>query len=99
VHDPGPRHDGHLANDLSEPVDEVTCQQFVELVTDFFEDALPPRALSQVEEHLVMCDWCVTYFEQMQETVSSLRRLKDLSSREPPDSLLAAMRAKKAAGE
>jgi predicted anti-sigma-YlaC factor YlaD len=77
--------------------DEVTCQQFVELVTDYFEDTLPPRKLSQVEEHLVMCDWCITYVEQMQSTVELLQTLKDRASREPPDSLLAAVRAKKAA--
>jgi predicted anti-sigma-YlaC factor YlaD len=77
--------------------DEVTCEQFVELVTDYFEGALPPRTLSHVEEHLVMCDWCVTYVEQLQTTVESLRTLKDRSSREPPDSLLAALRANREA--
>ena len=99
MHDPGSRNDGRLVNDLNVTADEVTCQQVVELVTDYFEGALAPRALSQVEEHLVMCDWCVAYVEQMQATVDSLRVLKDRSSREPPDSLLAALRAKKAAGE
>jgi predicted anti-sigma-YlaC factor YlaD len=88
-----------LASDFSVAADEVTCQQFVELVTDYFEGALPPRALSHVEEHLVLCDWCVTYVEQMQATVDSLRNLKDRSSRVPPDSLLEALRAMKAAGE
>jgi predicted anti-sigma-YlaC factor YlaD len=78
--------------------DEVTCQQFVELVTDYFEGALPPRTLTRVEEHLVMCDWCVTYVEQMQATVESLRMVDERSPREPPDSLLAAVRAKKAGG-
>ena len=96
MHNPGPRHDGHQVSDFT--ADEVTCQQFVELVTDYFEGALPPRMLSQVEEHLVLCDWCVAYVEQMQATAESLRKLKDRSSREPPDSLLAALRAKKAAG-
>jgi hypothetical protein len=76
VHDPGPRHDGHQASDRV-TADEVRCQQFVELVTDYFEGALPPRTLSQVEEHLVMCDWCSAYVEQMQTTVESLRQLKD----------------------
>jgi predicted anti-sigma-YlaC factor YlaD len=98
VHNPGPHHDGHLASDFSVIADEVTCQQFVELVTDYFEGALSPRTLSHVEEHLVMCDWCTTYVEQMQATVESLRTLIDRSPREPPDSLLAAVRAKKAAG-
>jgi anti-sigma factor RsiW len=76
--------------------DEVTCQQFVELITDYFEGALPPRTLGQVEEHLVLCDWCVTYAEQMQATVDSLGMLRDRLSRSPSGSLLAALRARKA---
>lgn len=79
--------------------DEITCRQFVELVTDYFEGALPPRTFSHVEEHLVMCDWCVTYTEQMRATIESLQGLKDSSSREPPDSLLAALRANKGSGQ
>ena len=98
MHNPGSPHDGHLANDLSVTADEVNSEQLVELVTDYFEGALPPRTLSHVEEHLVMCDWCTTYLEQMQATVDSLRTLNDRSPREPPASLLAAVRAKKAAG-
>jgi predicted anti-sigma-YlaC factor YlaD len=94
----GPRHSGHEASDFSVTAEEVTCQQFVELVTDYFEGALAPRTLSHVEEHLVMCDWCVTYAEQMQATVEALHSLNDQSSREPPDFLLAAVRVKAAAG-
>ena len=98
MHNPGLRHDGHRASDLRVTADEVTCEQFVELVTDYFEGALPPRTLSHVEEHLVMCDWCITYVEQMQATVQSLQTLKVRSSRRPPDLVLAALRANKAAG-
>ena len=58
------------------PVDEITCRQFIELITDYFEDALEPRTLDQVEEHLVMCDWCVTYLEQMRATIDALGRLR-----------------------
>jgi predicted anti-sigma-YlaC factor YlaD len=95
---PTPSHNGHSAGELDLPVDEVTCQQFVELVTEYFEGALEPRTLSRVEEHLVMCDWCVTYVEQMQATIGALRELKDEHSPEPPDSVLAAIRARKAGG-
>ena len=55
--------------------DEINCQQFVELVTDYFEDVLSARTRNQVEEHLVMCDWCLTYAEQMQATVTMLNEL------------------------
>ena len=94
MHSQGRRHGRHPAGDFSVAADEVTCQQFVELVTDYFEGALAPRMLSHVEEHLVMCDWCVAYVAQMQTTVDSLANLKDRSSREPPDLLLGALRSR-----
>ena len=90
-----PPHNGHQDREFSVNADEVTCQQFVEMVTDYFEGALEPHTLSQVEEHLVMCDWCVTYVEQMQATIASLRELSEPSVPEPTDSVLAALRAKR----
>ena len=90
---PHPPHNGHSAGEFDLSADEVTCQQFVELVTDYFEGALHGRTLSQVEEHLVMCDWCVTYVEQMQATIASLAELEQQHSPEPPDAVLAALRA------
>ena len=98
MHDSDPPHDGRSASEFDLPVDEVTCQQFVELVTEYFEGALEPRTLSQVEEHLAMCDWCGTYLEQMQATIASLRELGEGRSPEPPDSVLAILRARKAGG-
>ena len=98
MHNSGPPHNGHSASEFDLPVDEVTCQQFVELVTEYFEGALEPRTLSQVEEHLVMCDWCVTYVEQMQATIAALRELPRDSSQEPSDAVLAALQARKAGG-
>jgi predicted anti-sigma-YlaC factor YlaD len=98
VHTPDPRRDGHPAGGFEIADDEVTCQQFVELVTELFEGVLPPHRLGQVEEHLVMCDWCVTYLEQMQATVNLLHTLVDPSPPEPPAMMLVALRAKRAAG-
>jgi predicted anti-sigma-YlaC factor YlaD len=98
VHNSGPPHSGHSASDFDLPVDEVTCQQFVELVTEYFEGALQAPTVSQVEEHLVMCDWCVTYVEQMRATIASLRELREERPPEPPDSVLAALRARRAGG-
>lgn len=75
--------------------DEITCREFVELVTSYLEGALDDPTLNRVEEHLVMCDWCVTYVEQMQATIASLRELSEPSAPEPTDSVLAALRAKR----
>jgi predicted anti-sigma-YlaC factor YlaD len=79
--------------------DEVTCQQFVELITDYFEGALSDRTLSQVEEHLVMCDWCVTYTEQMRATIETLTELSDKRAPVPSASVLAALDANRSAGQ
>ena len=94
MHDSGRPHDGHLASGFSETVDEVTCQQFVELITDYFEGALGERTLSHVEEHLVLCDWCVAYTEQMKATIAALRELRGQASPDPPAGALAALRSR-----
>jgi len=66
----------------------VTCQQLVELVTDYFEGALGESTVSRVEEHLARCEGCVTYVDQMNATLAALRRLPS----EPlPDELRDAM--------
>jgi anti-sigma factor RsiW len=97
VHNSGRSHNGHPATD-SVTADEVTCQQFVELITDYFDGALLRPTLSRVEEHLVMCDWCVTYAEQMQSTIVAMRELRQPASPDPPAAALAALRSKKGDG-
>jgi len=61
-----------MAEMHGQEIDEVTCREFVELVTEYWEGALSEARLELVEEHLVMCDWCKTYLEQMEVTVESL---------------------------
>jgi predicted anti-sigma-YlaC factor YlaD len=55
-----------------EHIHEVTCREFVELVTDYMEGALPEDQVDLIEEHLVMCDWCKTYLDQMEATIAVL---------------------------
>ena len=99
MRDPGERRDGLEAGPFGTVSDEITCRQFVELVTDYFEGALPSRDLSHIEEHLVICDWCVTYAEQMKTTVESLRSLRsppgEQNAPEPPEAALAFMRQRR----
>ena len=99
MHRSGPTDDDDSTREFGVTADEVTCQQFVELLTDYLEGALPPHTLGHVEEHLVICDPCVTYLEQMQTTIVSLQDLKKETSPEPPDSVLMALRARKATGQ
>jgi anti-sigma factor RsiW len=48
---------------------ELTCQELVELVTDYLDGALPDDELERFEEHLLYCGPCVTHVEQMRETI------------------------------
>jgi anti-sigma factor RsiW len=48
---------------------ELACQQVVELVTAYLDDALDPADRERFEEHLVFCDGCQNYLEQIRTTV------------------------------
>ena len=47
----------------------LTCQELVELVSDYLEDALSPSERARFEQHLDYCQGCVAYVEQIRETV------------------------------
>ena len=51
---------------------EVLCIEFVELVTEYLEGALPEERADLMEEHLVMCDWCKTYLDQVEATIDAM---------------------------
>ena len=53
----------------------MTCQELVELVTDYLEGALPPERTRDVEEHLSDCVDCLRYLDQMQLTRRLLAQL------------------------
>jgi anti-sigma factor RsiW len=48
---------------------ELACQEVVELVTAYLDGALDPVDRERFEEHLVFCDGCQSYVEQMRTTI------------------------------
>ena len=52
----------------------MNCQQLVELVTEYFEESLPPRVRARFEEHLAVCPGCTTYVEQMRQAVEKVNQ-------------------------
>jgi anti-sigma factor (TIGR02949 family) len=48
---------------------ELTCQQLVELVTDYLDGALTSADRARFESHLSACSGCATNVEQLRETV------------------------------
>ena len=50
----------------------LTCQQMVELVTDYLEGNLGWRDRRRVRKHLAVCAACTRYVAQMRETLDLL---------------------------
>lgn len=71
----------------------LTCKELIELVTDYFEDALSNNDRSRFEEHVMSCPPCRAYLEQMQETIRLLGSVpEETVSPDAEQALLAAFR-------
>lgn len=56
---------------------EMTCKELVELVTAYFEDTLSVEERARFERHLGVCPGCVTYVEQMRQTIQLVGDLRE----------------------
>jgi anti-sigma factor RsiW len=54
----------------------LSCQQMVELVTEYLDGVMEPRRRARFEAHLAGCDGCTNYVEQFRTTVSVVGRLE-----------------------
>ena len=55
--------------------DEVmSCEAFVELVTEYLEEAVTTRERASFEQHMHFCEGCVTYLDQIRTTSRLVRR-------------------------
>ncbi len=54
----------------------LSCQELVELVTDYLEGALDEPTRRRFDEHLAGCDRCSAYLDQMRETIVMVGRLE-----------------------
>jgi hypothetical protein len=61
--------------DIIRHLGDYTCQQAVELVTDYLEQALPARDRRRFERHLRNCAACSRYVEQVRLTTDTLGRV------------------------
>ena len=78
---------------MAKSSDHITCQEVVELVTDYFEGTLPVDEAELFEQHMNFCEGCDWYVDQMRMTVATVGRIREEDV--PPDTrerLLAAFR-------
>ena len=74
-------------------VEQLSCQELVELVTDYLEGALSEAERGRFEEHLRPCEGCRVYVEQMRQTIEVVGRLSvDVLTPEAERDLLEAFR-------
>ena len=57
--------------------DELTCQELVELVTDYLEGAMSDAERERFEQHLAICTGCRNYLDQMRRTIDMVGKLTE----------------------
>jgi len=70
----------------------MTCQELVELITDYFDGALPESERAAFEAHVALCPGCATYLQQMRATIRTAHDARALEQRPEVASLLAEFR-------
>jgi len=56
--------------------DQIDCQELVELITDYLENALPRKQSRRLAKHLAGCANCTEYLDQMRTTIASTGQLR-----------------------
>ena len=71
----------------------ISCQEVVEVVTDYLEGKLSPEDVAILEAHLELCDGCRWYLDQMRITITAVGRIEEEEvPGELRDTVLAAFR-------
>ena len=54
----------------------LSCQELVELITEYLEDAMAQEERAAFEEHLAICPPCRGYLLEIRRTVEAAGRLR-----------------------
>jgi len=72
---------------------DLTCEELVELVTEYLEGGLGDAERERFEEHIVACHGCSNYLDQIRTTIELAGRVTpDDLTKETKAELLAAFR-------
>jgi anti-sigma factor RsiW len=70
---------------------ELQCREVVEVLTEYFDGALPADRRVVLEQHLLFCDGCARYVEQLRTSIDLTGRLRETDVPEPVMDRLLAM--------
>jgi anti-sigma factor RsiW len=62
---------------MTDSADHITCQELVELASDYLENALPPPEAELFEQHVNFCEGCEWYVDEMRRTIAAGGRLRE----------------------
>ena len=62
---------------MNQQVEQLSCRELVELVTDYLEGGLSPEEHERFEEHIAGCGGCKVYLEQIRQTIRALGHLPE----------------------
>jgi anti-sigma factor RsiW len=62
---------------VSDQPDDIDCQDFVELVTDYLDEALPADERARIDRHLASCPGCAAALAQWRTVIGLAGRLAD----------------------
>lgn len=55
----------------------LSCQDVVELITEYLEGSLPAKRRLGFEEHVAICPPCRNYFSQFRHTIQVGKRIEE----------------------
>jgi anti-sigma factor RsiW len=70
----------------------MTCQELVELVTDYLDGALPDAERARFEAHLAECPGCERHLEQVRMTIDLVGATPALAAQPEVSALLETFR-------
>ena len=70
---------------MSGQPDDIDCQDFVELVTAYLDDAMPANERARIDRHLATCPGCAAALAQWRTVIDLAGRLTetDVESMDP----------------
>lgn len=66
-------------NEMEANLNDMSCKELVELVTDYLEAALSAADRHRFDLHIAKCDWCKLYIDQIRLTIKAAGKLSEES--------------------
>lgn len=57
--------------------DDVRCSEVVEMLSDYLEGVLPVEQRVPLEQHLLLCEGCTTFVEQLRTSIALTGRVQE----------------------